>query len=176
MKLLSMMRRVTIVMGALASSACSPPAASNGSGVEPVGADHSATVLENGSAQTENEKGIGMRPMEIWITSDRAQLSAHLADNEAARALAAMLPLKIQMRDHLRQEKTGVLPSALPGGDRQTEFSVGTLGLWGDRDFVIYYRAGHVPPAGIVILGQVGGDLSLFDNSDGVVISLRQAD
>ena len=117
-----------------------------------------------------------MRPMEILIASDRTQLSAKLADNEAARALAAMLPLKIQMRDHLRQEKTGILPSALPGGDRQTEFSVGTLGLWGDRDFVIYYRAGHVPPPGIVVLGQVRGDLSPFDNSDGVTISLRQAD
>ncbi len=117
-----------------------------------------------------------MRPMEILIASDSAQLRAKMADNEAARALSAMLPLKIQMRDHLRQEKTGVLPSALPGDDRQTEFSVGTLGLWGDRDFVIYYRAGHVPPPGIVVLGNVQGDLSLFDNSDGVSISLRQAD
>jgi len=117
-----------------------------------------------------------MRPIEILITSDRAQVSAKLADNMAARALAEMLPLNIQMRDHLRQEKTGVLPSALPGGDRQAEFSVGTLGLWGDRDFVIYYRAGHVPAPGIVILGHVQGDLSLFDNSDGVTISLRRAD
>lgn len=117
-----------------------------------------------------------MRPMEILIASDNAQLTAKLADNEAARALAAMLPLKIQMRDHLRQEKTGVLPSALPGGDRQTKFAVGTLGLWGDRDFVIYYRAANVPAPGIVVLGHVRGDLSLFDNSDGVAISLRQVD
>ncbi len=117
-----------------------------------------------------------MRPMEIVIASNSAQLSAKLADNETARALAALLPLKIQMRDHLRQEKTGVLPSALPVGDRQAEFSVGTLGLWGDRDFVIYYRAGHVPAPGIAILGHVQGDLSLFDNSEGVTIALRQAD
>ena len=171
-----MMRRVTIGMGALALSACSPPAASTGSGVEPVGEDHSATGLKKGSVQSEIEKGISMHPMKILITSDRAQLSAQLADNEAARALAEMLPLKLQMRDHLRQEKTGILPSPLPDGDRQAEFSVGTLGLWGDRDFVIYYRAGHVPAPGIVILGQVGGDLSLLDNSDGVTISLRQID
>lgn len=103
-------------------------------------------------------------------------MSAQLADNVAARALAEMLPLKIQMRYHLRQEKTGILPSPLPDGDRQAEFSVGTLGLWGDRDFVIYYRAGHVPLPGIVVLGQIGGDFSLFDNSDGVMISLRPAD
>lgn len=171
-----MMRRAAIAVGALTLSACSPPAASNSPSVEPKGDGHRASAAQMGSPRAATEKGIGMRPMEILIASDSAQLRAKMADNEAARALSAMLPLKIQMRDHLRQEKTGVLPSALPGDDRQTEFSVGTLGLWGDRDFVIYYRAGHVPPPGIVVLGNVQGDLSLFDNSDGVSISLRQAD
>jgi hypothetical protein len=170
-----MMRRVAILIGALALSACSSPAASNGSGVEPVGEDHRATAVLSGSGQTQIDKGVTMRPIEILIASDRAQLSAKLADNEAARALAAMLPLKIQMRDHLRQEKTGILPLPLPGGDRRAEFSVGTLGLWGGRDFVIYYQAGQVPAPGIVILGHVQGDLSVFDNSDGVTISLQRA-
>ncbi len=170
------MLRAAIAIGALTLSACSPPAASNSPSVEPKGDGHVASAAQMGSPRTAMEKGISMRPMEILITSDSVQLSAKLADNEAARALAAMLPLKIQMRDHLRQEKTGVLPSAVPGGDRQTEFSVGTLGLWGDRDFVIYYRTGNVPAPGIVVLGQVQGDLSLFDNPGGVTISLRQAD
>jgi hypothetical protein len=164
------------MIGAIGLIGCSPPAASNNPSIEPKRDGHGASATQMGSPRAATEKGIGMRPMEIVIASDSAQLSAKLADNETARALAAMLPLKIQMRDHLRQEKTGILPSALPGGDRQTEFSVGTLGLWGDRDFVIYYRSGHVPPPGIVVLGNVQGDLSLFDNSDGVTISLRQAD
>lgn len=170
------MRRAVIAIGVLTLSACSPPAASNSPSIEPNGDGHGASAAQMDSPHAATEKGIGMVPMEILIASDSAQLSAKLADNEAARALAAMLPLKIQMRDHFRQEKTGVLPSALSGGDRQTEFSVGTLGLWDDRDFVIYYRAGHVPSPGIVVLGQVRGDLSLFDNSHGVTISLRKAD
>ena len=170
------MRRAVIAIGALTLSACSPPAASNSPSVEPKRDGHGASAAQMGSPRAATEKGMSMRPMEIVIASESAELSAKLADNEAARALAAMLPLKIQMRDHLRQEKTGVLPSPLPGGDWQTEFSVGALGLWGDRDFVIYYRAGRVPAPGIVILGQVRGDLSQFDNSDGVTISLRQAD
>lgn len=170
------MRRAAIAIGALMLGACSPPAASNSPGVETKGDGYGASAAQMGSPRAATEKGIGMHPMEILIASDSAQLSAKLANNEAARALAAMLPLKIQMRDHLRQEKTGVLPAGLPGGDRQTEFSVGTLGLWSDRDFVIYYRAGNVPAPGIVVLGHVRGDLSLFDNSDGVTISLRQAD
>lgn len=90
-----------------------------------------------------------------------------------ARALAAMLPLKISMRDHLRQEKTGKLPSPLPEGERQRDFSAGTIGLWGDRDFVIYYRDGRVPSPGIVVLGQVRGDVSLFDDPGPVTISLQ---
>lgn len=117
-----------------------------------------------------------MSKTEILITTDNGQFRARLADNDAARALARMLPLRIQMRDHLRQEKTGELPSSLPDGERQTDFSVGTLGLWEDRDFVIYYDEGRVPAPGIVILGQVSGDLSQFDHPDGVTVSLRNAD
>jgi len=117
-----------------------------------------------------------MSQKQILISSDRGQLSAKLADNDAARALVKMLPLQIRMRDHLRQEKTGVLPTALPEGERQAHFSVGTLGLWGDRDFVIYYDEGRVPQPGIVVLGQVSGDVSQFDNPDGVTISLRLVD
>ena len=68
------------------------------------------------------------------------------------------------------------LPSRLPDCERQTDFSIGTLGLWGDRDFVIYYDEGRVPAPGIVILGQVSGNLSQFDNPDVVTVSLRNAD
>ena len=86
---------------------------------------------------------------EMLIITDHARLRAQLAENESSRALAKMLPLQIRMRDHLRQEKTGVLPSALPAGERQVDFSVGTLGLWEDRDFVIYYGKGRVPSPGM---------------------------
>ena len=125
---------------------------------------------------TEVDKGKAMHSNTIVITTNRGQIRAQLADNDAARALAKMLPLELQMRDHLRQEKTGVLPTALPEGERRTGFSAGTLGLWGDRDFVIYYRDGHVPAPGIVILGQVSGDLSQFDNAERVTVSLSHAD
>jgi hypothetical protein len=116
-----------------------------------------------------------MLPISVLITSDRGQLSAELANSAAARALADMLPLNIKMRDHLRQEKTGTLATPLPEGERQTDFGVGTLGLWGDRDFVIYYREGRVPAPGIVVLGEVSGDVSIFDNPAPVTISLRRA-
>ena len=87
-----------------------------------------------------------------------------------------MLPLTIEMRDHLRQEKTGTLPSPLPELQRQTDFSAGTLGLWGNDDFVIYYRSGRVPHPGIIVLGRVTGDLSIFNNPDPVTVRLLHAD
>jgi hypothetical protein len=171
-----MMRPAAVLIGALALSACSPPAASSSPSVESAGKNQTAATRLAEPRRTEVKKGNDMPRTEMLITTDRAQLRAQLADNDSARALAEMLPLQIRMRDHLRQEKTGVLPSALPEGERQVDFSVGTLGLWGDRDFVIYYGKGRVPAPGIVILGQVTGDLSQFDNADRVTVSLRPAE
>lgn len=117
-----------------------------------------------------------MANTEILIMNGEGQLRARLSDNNTAKALARMLPLRLEMRDHLRQEKTGQLPSRLPDGERQTEFSVGTLGLWEDRDFVIYYDEGSVPAPGIVVVGQVSGDLSQFNHPDDVTVSLAHTE
>lgn len=71
----------------------------------------------------------------IRITSPQGSVMAELNDSPAAQALLAMLPLDLAMTDHLRQEKTGDLPQALPAGDRQRDFSTGTLGLWSSGAF-----------------------------------------
>ena len=97
----------------------------------------------------------------ILISSDWGKVAAELVDNNATRSLVQMLPLTIEMRDHLRQEKTGNLPSPLPAVERQLDFSTGTLGLWSSNHFVIYYRDGRVPQPGIVLLGRVTGDVSI---------------
>ena len=113
-----------------------------------------------------------MAQQRISISSEWGNLTAELADNEAARALTPMLPVTIAMRDHLRQEKTGNLPSALPEATRQLPFAKGTLGLWSSNHFVIYYRDGEVPQPGIVILGKVTGDVSIFDRPGPVSVTL----
>lgn len=134
-----------------------------------VAAGSPASDLNQGSEPTMSETRIS-------IATDRGQVTAQLADNDAARALVGMLPLTIEMRDHLRQEKTGTLPSALPELPRQTGFSAGTLGLWGDRDFVIYHRNGRVPEPGIVVLGRVIGDLSMFEGPESVRVRIQRAE
>ncbi|HJW80470.1 MAG TPA: cyclophilin-like fold protein [Beijerinckiaceae bacterium] len=108
----------------------------------------------------------------ILISSDWGEVSAELVDNDATRALVRMFPLTIEMRDHLRQEKTGNLPSPLPAVERQLDFSTGTLGLWGSDHFVIYYRDGRVPQPGIILLGRAAGEISIFDRPGPVTVRI----
>ena len=71
--------------------------------------------------------GPAMAQERVLISSDWGRVTAELVDNDATRALVRMLPLTIEMSDHLRQEKTGNLPSPLPAIERQLDFSTGTL-------------------------------------------------
>src|SRR3954470_2383393 len=106
----------------------------------------------------------------IQISSDWGTATAELVDNDETRSLVGMLPVTIDMQDHLRQENTGNLPSRLPAVERQLDFSSGTLGLWSSEHFVIYYRNGHVPQPGIILLGRVTGDVSMFDRPGAVTV------
>lgn len=118
--------------------------------------------------------GPAMAQERILISSEWGKVTAELIDNSATRSLVQMLPLSIEMDDHLRQEKTGNLPSPLPAVERQVDFSTGTLGLWGSDHFVIYYRDGRVPQPGIIILGRVTGDVSIFDRPGAVTVRVER--
>jgi hypothetical protein len=118
--------------------------------------------------------GPAMAQARIVISSDWGKVNAELVDNKATRSLVQILPLTIEMRDHLRQEKTGNLPSPLPATERQLDFSTGTLGLWNSDHFVIYYRSGRVPQPGIILLGQVTGDVSIFDRPGPVTVRIER--
>ena len=94
-------------------------------------------------------------------------VTATLNNSEAARDLAAMLPLSIHMRDHLRREKTGRIPGPLsertPGSPT---YELGDLGYWRPGgNFVIFYRHDGltIPSPGIVLLGKVDLGADVFD-------------
>src|SRR6476469_2199864 len=118
--------------------------------------------------------GPAMAQERILLSSDWGEVTAELVDNDATRALVRMLPLSIEMRDHLRQEKTGNLPSPLPAVERQIDFATGTLGLWSSNHFVVYYREGRVPQPGIILLGRVTGGVSIFDRPGPVVVRVER--
>jgi Cyclophilin-like family len=74
--------------------------------------------------------GPAMAQERILISSDWGKVTAELVDNNATRSLVQMLPLTIEMRDHLRQEKTGNLPSPFARGRAAARFldrDAGTL-------------------------------------------------
>lgn len=133
------------------------------------------TTTAKAVALTLGLTGAAMAQQRIVISSEWGEVKAELVDNAATRALVTMLPVTIAMRDHLRQEKTGNLPSPLPEVPRQTSFSKGTLGLWSADHFVIYYKDGRVPQPGIVILGQITDDVSIFDRTGSVTVRLELA-
>ena len=87
-----------------------------------------------------------------------------------------MLPVTIDMSDHLRHEKTGNLRSPLPDVPRQTGFSAGMPGLWGNDDFIIYCRSGHVPQSRIIILDRVRGDVSRLNRPGPVTVRTELSD
>jgi hypothetical protein len=120
--------------------------------------------------------GPTMAQEKIRISSDWGSVTADLTDNAATRALVKMLPVTLDMRDHLRQEKTGNLPADLPEIKRQLGFSAGSLGLWSGNHFVIYYKGGEVPEPGIIPLGKVEGDVSLFNRPGPVTIKIDHMD
>src|SRR3954462_6893792 len=118
--------------------------------------------------------GPAMAQERIQISCAWGTVTAELVDNDASRSLLRMLPVTIDMQDHLRQEKTGNLPSPLPAVERQFDFSSGTLGLWSFNHFVIYYRNGRVPQPGIILLGRVIGDVSIFDRPGSVTVRVER--
>ncbi len=167
-----MIRLALLLASSALQSACSAdvPRATS----ESTAAAHPA----NGATGRDQNQGT-VSPMsenQLVITSGAGQVRVELVENDATKALLRMLPLTVEMRDHLRQEKTGNLPSALPDVERQTGISAGTLGLWGDDDFVIYYRDGQVPAPGVVILGRVVGNVAVFDRPGPVTVRIQRAD
>ncbi len=103
----------------------------------------------------------------MWMTVGERRFAITLADTEAARAFAAMLPLTIEMPDLNSNEKHAELPRALPTStDRPGTIRNGDLMLYGSRTLVLFYltfdsiysytRLGRVEePAGLAqVLGR----------------------
>lgn len=93
-----------------------------------------------------------------------------LDDTTAARAFAAMLPLRVTLNDPMGQAKSGQLSSPIDvtGATRVFDPSVGELYYWGPSHTVaIFYDdlGQTVPPPGLVRLGVVGSGLSAISSA-----------
>ncbi len=76
----------------------------------------------------------------MWMTIGERRFAITLADTEAARAFAAMLPLTIDMPDLNSNEKHAKLPKALPTRTiRPGTIHNGDLMLYGAQTLVLFY-------------------------------------
>ena len=78
----------------------------------------------------------------MTIQVNGCALSATLADNSSARALAELLrkgPLTLELHDYGEFEKVGPLPQSLPTNDEPIDTDAGDLILYQGRNFVLYY-------------------------------------
>ncbi|MGY4827603.1 cyclophilin-like fold protein [Sphaerotilaceae bacterium SBD11-9] len=76
----------------------------------------------------------------MWMTVGQRRFAITLADTEAARAFAGMLPLTLDMEELNGNEKKKELPHALPtNASRPGTIRNGDLLLWGARTVVIFY-------------------------------------
>ncbi|WP_423066069.1 cyclophilin-like fold protein [Devosia sp. CN2-171] len=76
----------------------------------------------------------------MWMTVGEHRFALTLANTEAARAFAAMLPLSVDMADLNNNEKHADLPKSLPtSASRPGTIRKGDLMLYGSRTLVVFY-------------------------------------
>lgn len=91
----------------------------------------------------------------MWMTVGDRRFAITLADTEAARAFAALLPLTLDMEELNGNEKKKQLPGALPtNAIRPGTIRNGDLMLWGARTVVVFYQS-FDSPYSYTRLGQV---------------------
>lgn len=113
----------------------------------------------------------------MWMTVGERRFAITLADNEATRAFAAMLPLSMDMAELNGNEKYADLPKALPtSASRAGTIRSGDLMLYGSKTLVLFYltfdssysytRLGRVDdPAGLAqALGRRGVRIAFSRN------------
>ena len=91
----------------------------------------------------------------VWMTVGERRFAVTLADNPAARAFKALLPVTLEMPDLNANEKHVELPKALPAdASRPGTLRTGDLMLYGNRTLVLFYVT-FDSPYGYTRLGRV---------------------
>ena len=95
----------------------------------------------------------------VRITIGTKSIEATLADSEAARDFASLLPITLPMNDLFRREKFAHLPRAISEqGKRTRDYAIGTIGYWPPGpDVAIFYRQDgeRIPDPGLIVLGKI---------------------
>jgi hypothetical protein len=118
----------------------------------------------------------------VVLRAPNGLATATLDGTPAARAFAAMLPLRLTLHDPMGQAKSGELPSPIDVADEALVFDprVGELYYWAPSHTVaIFYDdlGQSIPPPGLVRLGVVDGGLaSIITSGNGFAVQVEIAD
>src|SRR4029078_1686550 len=103
----------------------------------------------------------------VRITIGDRSIEAKLADSDAARDFASLLPLTLAMKDLFRREKFAALPRAIyKQGKRTHDDAVGTIGYWPPGpDVAIFYRQDgeRIPDPGLIVLCRIKTGIQGFN-------------
>jgi hypothetical protein len=106
------------------------------------------------------------REARVRITIGDRSIEATLADSDAARDFASLLPLTLAMNDLSRREKFATLPRAISEQGKHThDFAVGIIGYWPPGpDVAIFYRQDgeRIPDPGLIIIGEIKAGMEAF--------------
>lgn len=118
------------------------------------------TILGENSIHTADEE------TKITLTIGGEKIDAVLNDSAAAKEFQAMLPLTLSMTRMGEHEYYDALPQPLTHADNlQTGYTVGDLAFWTPGDlFALYFDEPQKEPEGLMILGRIISDLSVFDD------------
>ncbi|WP_373819949.1 cyclophilin-like fold protein [Glaesserella sp.] len=97
-------------------------------------------MLQNTATAAENTVKYQENMMNITI--GQSTFSAELADTKAAQELTALLPLTLEMQDHLSNEKFADLPKSLTRNDAAVgRIETGDIMLWDGNTLVVFYES-----------------------------------
>lgn len=102
---------------------------------------------------------------DITIRAGETIISATLNGSDAAREFASRLPVTVSMTRMGEHEYYGALDQPLTHtNELQTGYTVGDLAFWTPGDlFAIYFDEPENKPEGLMILGQITSDMSVFN-------------
>ena len=114
----------------------------------------------------------------LRITIGDKAIEATLADSDAARDFASLMPLTLSMNDLFHREKFATLPRAISEkGTRAHDYCVGTIGYWPPGpDVAIFYRQDDesIPAPGLIVLGKIKTGIEAFAVTGSVVIEVER--
>lgn len=117
--------------------------------------------------------------MKIHLTLDGRVVPATLADNDAAHAFAAMLPLAITLHGLFGREMFGPLPGVMPLAELRTQtYEVGDIVCWsaGPDLAILHAQDGQALSGGFHVLGRIDTGAEAFGARGPLDVRIELAD